>query len=81
MRIGGGVAKGEWRCKVCKFKNESIVVESDEIERCTMCKEPKSVMKEQVMQMGAASQVKGRIPKVPPSKMHVEERKNEGVIG
>lgn len=34
VRIGGGVKKGEWRCKICKFKNEDD-------EACKMCKEPK----------------------------------------
>jgi hypothetical protein len=50
VRIGGGVKKGEWRCKVCKFKNVPIEDDEEEkeggIERCNMCKEPKQVMKE-----------------------------------
>jgi hypothetical protein len=66
-KLGGGVSKGEWRCKICKFKNASIE-NSDEIERCTMCKEPKTVLKE-------APPVKVGIPKVPPTKMHIEETK------
>ena len=45
MKIGGGIEskKGEWRCKVCKFKNTPIDDEETkgEVERCTMCKEPK----------------------------------------
>lgn len=75
VRIGGGVEskKGEWRCKICKFKNVPAVEDDDEeskgeIERCTMCKEPKQIMKEQPV-------VKTVIPKVPPTKMHVEETK------
>jgi len=43
VRIGGGVKKGEWRCKVCKFKNVPNEEEDEEggVERCNMCKEPK----------------------------------------
>jgi len=74
VKIGGGVEtrKGEWRCKVCKFKNVPIDDTEEEskgeVERCTMCKEPKQVMKEQ-------APVKTIIPKVPPTKVHVEEAK------
>ena len=41
VKVGGGVEgkRGEWRCKVCKFKN-------DDDEACKMCKEPKQVLKE-----------------------------------
>ena len=72
-KIGGGVEtkKGEWRCKICKFKNvpnEEEESKDGEVERCNMCKEPKQVMRE-------APVVKTTIPKVPPSKMHVEESK------
>jgi hypothetical protein len=74
MKIGGGVEtkKGEWRCRVCKFNN--VTEDSDEeskggeVERCNMCKEPKQVMREVPV-------VKTVIPKVPPSKVHVEEAK------
>jgi hypothetical protein len=74
VKIGGGVEakQGEWRCRVCKFKNVPIDEAEEEVkggvERCTMCKEPKQVMKEQPV-------LKTTIPKVPPSKAHVEETK------
>ena len=41
VRIGGNDnKKGEWRCKVCKFMN------SDEVDKCGMCREDKQVMKD-----------------------------------
>lgn len=64
VKIGGGVEakKGEWRCKVCKFKNDA-----DESEACSMCKEPKQVMKEVAP-----------IPMAPPPRAPVkEERKGK----
>ena len=53
--------KGEWRCKVCKFKNSEEDEEGNPVVKCTMCKEPKQVMKE-------ASSVNTTIPKAPTSK-------------
>ena len=35
-----GLKSKAWRCKICKFNNDS------ELEACGMCREPKKVMKE-----------------------------------
>jgi hypothetical protein len=43
LKIGGGIdmKKGEWRCKVCKFKNFDEDDEGQTVTRCNMCKELK----------------------------------------
>ena len=49
VKIGGGIVakKGEWRCKVCKFKNDLFDPETgNEIDVCKMCHDQKQVMKE-----------------------------------
>lgn len=70
LKIGGGIdmKKGEWRCKVCKFKNFDEDEEGKPITRCNMCKEAKQTMKE-------APVIVSQIPKVPPNRMHREESK------
>jgi hypothetical protein len=40
-RIGGNKPEsGKWRCKICKFSNES------DLDKCGMCRELKQVLKE-----------------------------------
>lgn len=70
VKIGGGIEakKGEWRCKVCKFKNAEDDADGQAVIKCTMCKEPKQVMKE-------APAIVSQIPKVPPQRVHKEEVK------
>ena len=58
VKIGGGVEtrKGEWRCNICKFKNQAVDEDGQEVDKCKMCKENKTVMKETVP-MPAANKV------------------------
>jgi hypothetical protein len=43
VKIGGGVdaKRGEWRCKICKFKNFYTTEEGEAVNKCNMCREPK----------------------------------------
>ena len=64
VKIGGGVEtrKGEWRCNVCKFKNQAVDEEGQEVDKCKMCKEFKNVMKETIPMPSAPIKVHTKPP-------------------